>query len=45
VLVNIYRRLLEKIATKQYDVFTAKVALSRWEKTRVLAKGFVMRIM
>lgn len=45
VLVNIYRRLLEKIAAKQYDVFTAKVALSRWEKTRVLAKGFLMRIM
>jgi 15-cis-phytoene synthase len=44
VLVNIYRRLLEKIAAKQYDVFTAKVALSRWEKTRVLAKGFLMRI-
>jgi 15-cis-phytoene synthase len=45
VLVNIYRLLLEKIAAKQYDVFSAKVALSRWEKTRVLAKGFLMRIM
>jgi 15-cis-phytoene synthase len=45
VLVNIYRGLLEKIAAKQYDVFTAKVSLSRWEKTRVLAKGFLMRIM
>jgi 15-cis-phytoene synthase len=45
VLVNIYRRLLGKVAAKQYDVFTAKVALSRWEKTRVLAKGFLMRIM
>jgi 15-cis-phytoene synthase len=45
VLVNIYRRLLEKIAAKQFDVFTAKVALTRWEKTRVLAKGFLMRIM
>lgn len=44
VLVNIYRRLLEKIGEKQYDVFTAKVALSRWEKIRVLAKGFVMRV-
>ena len=44
VLVNIYRHLLEKIAGKQYDVLTAKVALSRWEKTRVLAKGFLMRI-
>ncbi len=44
VLVNIYRRLLEKIAAKQYDVFSAKVALSRWEKIRVLTKGFLMRV-
>lgn len=44
VLVTIYRRLLEKIAAKQYDVFTAKVALSRWEKLRVLARGFLMRL-
>jgi len=44
VLVNIYRRLLEKIAEKQYDVFTAKIALSRWEKLRILGKGFWMRI-
>jgi 15-cis-phytoene synthase len=44
VLVNIYRRLLEKIAAKQYDVFTAKIALSRWEKLRVLGKGFIMRL-
>jgi len=45
VLINIYRRLLGKIAEKQYDVFTAKVALSRWEKLRILAKGFFMRLM
>jgi len=45
VLVNIYRRLLEKIALKQYDVFTAKIALSRWEKLRILGKGFFMRLM
>jgi phytoene synthase len=44
VLVTIYRRLLERIAEKQYDVFTAKVALSRWEKTRVLGKGFIKRL-
>ena len=45
VLVNIYRRLLEKIALKQYDVFTAKIALSRWEKLRILGKGFLMRLL
>jgi phytoene synthase len=44
VLVTIYRSLLEKIAEKQYDVFTAKVGLSRWEKLRVLGKGFLQRV-
>jgi len=44
VLINIYRRLLEKIAEKQYDVFTAKVSLSRWEKLSILAKGFLRRV-
>jgi phytoene synthase len=44
VLINIYRSLLEKIAEVQYDVFTAKVSLSRWEKLRILSKGFLKRI-
>jgi 15-cis-phytoene synthase len=44
VLVNIYRRLLEKIAEKQYDVFTSKIALSTREKLLILAKGFLKRI-
>jgi 15-cis-phytoene synthase len=44
VLVTIYRRLLEKIAEKQYDVFTAKVSLSTWEKLRILGKGFLKRM-
>ncbi len=44
VLVNIYRRLLEKIAEKQYDVFTTKVSLSTWEKLRILGKGFLKRL-
>ena len=44
VLVTIYRRLLEKIAEKQYDVFTAKVSLSTSEKLRILAKGFLRRL-
>jgi phytoene synthase len=44
VLITIYRRLLEKIAEKQYDVFTAKVALSTSEKLRILAKGFFKRL-
>jgi phytoene synthase len=44
VLITIYRRLLEKIAEKQYDVFTAKVSLSTSEKLRILGKGFLRRI-
>lgn len=44
VLVHIYRALLDKIAEKQYDVFSNRVALSRWEKTRILAQGFIKRI-
>ena len=44
VLVNIYHALLEKIAAKQYDVFTTKVALSTGEKLRILAKGFLKRL-
>ena len=44
VLITIYRRLLEKIAEKNYDVFTAKVSLSTWEKLRILGKGFFRRV-
>jgi 15-cis-phytoene synthase len=44
VLINIYRALLEKIAAKQYDVFTAKISLTTWEKLRILAKGFRKRL-
>ena len=45
VLVNIYRSLLEKIAARQYDVFTTKVTLSTSEKLRILAKGFLHRVL
>jgi phytoene synthase len=44
VLVTIYRRLLEKIAQNQYDVFTAKVSLTTREKLSILAQGFLKRI-
>jgi phytoene synthase len=45
VLVTIYRRLLEKIAAKQYDVFSTKVSLSRREKLGILAQGLLKRLM
>lgn len=44
VLVEIYSRLLKKITQRNYDVFTERVALSTWEKLRVLARGFIYRI-
>jgi phytoene synthase len=44
VLVNIYRSLLEKIAAAQYDVFTARICLTVWEKLRILGRGFLQRI-
>jgi 15-cis-phytoene synthase len=44
VLITIYRRLLEKIAERQYDVFSAKVSLTVSEKLRILGKGFFRRL-
>src|SRR5690242_12254113 len=44
VLVEIYSRLLQKIADKGYDVLTERVRLTTWEKIKVLSRGFVMRI-
>ncbi|HSM85247.1 MAG TPA: phytoene/squalene synthase family protein [Candidatus Limnocylindrales bacterium] len=44
VLVEIYSRLLKKITERNYDVFTERVSLSVWEKLRVLARGFALRI-
>jgi phytoene synthase len=44
MLVAIYRRLLEKIAERHYDVFSGKVRLTVVEKLRILGKGFLQRI-
>jgi phytoene synthase len=44
VLINIYRKLLEKIAERQYDVFSDKITLTIREKLRVLGRGFLQRI-
>jgi 15-cis-phytoene synthase len=45
VLVNIYRKLLQKIADRQYDVFSSKVSLTVSEKLRILGRGFLQRLM
>jgi phytoene synthase len=44
VLIEIYSRLLEKIARRNYDVFSERVRLTTMEKLRVLARGLLSRI-
>jgi 15-cis-phytoene synthase len=44
VLITIYQRLLEKIAAKQYDVFSERVRLTVPEKLAVLGKGILKRL-
>jgi phytoene synthase len=43
-LIEIYRQLLEKIAARQYDVFSERVRLTAAEKLRIVAKGLWRRI-
>lgn len=43
-LVEIYRRLLKRIAAHNYDVFSERVRLSTAEKLAVLSKGFWKRL-
>jgi 15-cis-phytoene synthase len=44
VLVTIYRKLLEKIAQRQYDVYAERIRLTKFEKFTVLGKGFLKRL-
>ena len=44
VLATIYHRLLDKIALRQYDVFSGKVRLTVREKLGILGRGFVKRL-
>ena len=43
-LVEVYRRLLEKIASRKYDVFSERVRLTTAEKLLVLGKGLRRRL-
>jgi phytoene synthase len=43
-LVEVYRRLLKRIAGRSYDVFSERVHLSTAEKLAVLGKGFWKRL-
>ena len=44
VLVTIYKNLLEKIAKRNYDVYSGRIRLTTYEKLSVLAKGFIKRM-
>ncbi|HUJ94283.1 MAG TPA: phytoene/squalene synthase family protein [Terriglobales bacterium] len=44
VLLSIYRRLLEKIAGRQFDVYREKIHLSAFEKLVILGKGWRNRL-
>jgi 15-cis-phytoene synthase len=44
VLMTIYRRLLEKIASKRYNVFRRTIRLSSREKLLILLKGSLKRL-
>jgi len=44
VLATIYRKLLEKIAGHQYEVFHGKIRLTTREKLAILGKGFLKRL-
>jgi phytoene synthase len=44
VLMTIYQRLLDKIALREYDVFSDKVSLTVREKLGILIKGFLKRL-
>ena len=44
VLITIYRRLLEKIAANDYDVFKGRIRLTVPEKLGVLGKGMLKRL-
>jgi phytoene synthase len=44
VLVTIYRRLLEKISDRKYNVFGKKISLTVREKVTILGKGLVKRL-
>ncbi len=45
VLITIYRKLLDKISARQFDVFQGKVSLTFREKLTVLGKGFAKRLL
>jgi 15-cis-phytoene synthase len=44
VLTTIYRRLLEKISDRKYNVFGKKISLTVREKVIILGKGLVKRL-
>jgi phytoene synthase len=44
VLVTIYRRLLDKIVRRKYNVFRGRIRLTTGEKLGILARGYLRRV-
>ncbi len=44
VLVQIYRRLLDRIAAANYEVFSARISVPAWEKLWILLCGLCMSL-
>jgi phytoene synthase len=44
VLLTIYKRLLDRIASHEFDVFHGKISLTTAEKLTILGKGFLQRL-
>ncbi len=42
VLITIYSRLLDKIRAANYDVLSRRIALTTWEKLRIVGAGFAI---
>lgn len=40
-LISIYSRLLDRIESSNYDVFSRRISLSGWEKSRIILRALV----
>ena len=38
-LITIYSRLLDRIESSNYDVFSRRISLSGWEKSRIVLRA------
>jgi phytoene synthase len=43
VMTGVYRRLLDEIERRDYDVFTTRIRLGKWTKARVFLGGWPVK--